>query len=557
MVVGDVGEFARVLADHEFEVVSEMPDGSEVCLLLIGADVPLAAARDHVLTTGARVGCPSFVVVDGYTPETLSKALDVGVDGLIPAAATDDEFMRIINKELHAQEHRPARGVPLRVQPMVGSSGPMQDLCRLLAKTAPTSVPILVTGESGTGKELVARSIHRLSPRRNGPFIALNCGAIPESLLESELFGHEKGAFTGATERRIGQFEAADGGTLFLDEIGELPLSMQVKLLRVLQDQHVQPVGATRSVEVDVRLVFATNRRLEDEVEAGRFRADLFYRIDVLRIEVPALRKRKSDIERLWEHFVARAAQDEGRTALETRPDVVQLLMKYDWPGNVRELENVARQAVIRRSTGKITPRIVRDRLRGGVHATDPPAPHEIRSLEAIERDAIIRTYLTVTPVKDACEILGISERKMYYRLKQYREQGWLEEESQHAVIERPRLVFAHGERTAFVAAEPGLSTKFDSVWVEDGMGLINAVYESSPDAVVLQAALPVLDGLSILELGFEHNWRMPIVLLGTPDDFTTREYANALGVTAFLDEPVDTSQLAWVLETALTVRTA
>jgi two-component system NtrC family response regulator len=256
---------------------------------------------------------------------------------------------------------------------MVGSSEPMKNLCRMLARTAPSSLTVLITGESGTGKELVARSIHRLSPRRDQPFVAVNCGAIPESLIESELFGHEKGAFTGATERKIGKFEAADGGTLFLDEIGELRLQMQVKLLRVLEDRRFHRVGGTEAIEVDIRLVCATNRDLAQAVEDGDFRPDLFYRIDVLRIETPPLRQRKSDIETLWEHFVQKTAAEEGREALETRPDVVRLLMRYDWPGNVRELENIARQAVIRRSRGKITPRIVRDRLRGTTADGDTP----------------------------------------------------------------------------------------------------------------------------------------------------------------------------------------
>ena len=527
-------------------------------VLVLGQRVPHADAKR--LVKGLPHSCASFLIVNGYTPDALARSLEVGVDAFIQAGVSQEELMRVVRQELQGRERASHERESLDVRPMVGSSEPMQNLCKMLAKTAPSKVPVLITGESGTGKELVARSVHRLSPRRNGPFIAVNCGAIPENLIESELFGHEKGAFTGATERKIGRFEAANGGTLFLDEIGELPLNMQVKLLRVLQDKRFERVGGNKPIEVDVRLLFATNRNLEDEVEAGRFRADLYYRIDVLRIEVPPLRRRKSDIELLWEHFVRQAAEEEGRTGLETRPDVVRLLMRYDWPGNVRELENVARQAVIRRSSGKITPRIIRDRL-GGMDE-DSSAPEVVgdtalRSLEEIERDAIIRTYRAVDSIKEAADILGISERKMYYRLKQYREQGWLEEEGARPSRDRPRIVFAHGKREAFGAVESGLHEKFDAIWVQDGMGLLNEVYESSPDAIVVQAALPVLDGLNVLELGYEHGWKMPVVLLGSADDYTTREYAEALGAAAFLDEPVDPNQLSWVIETALTVRTA
>ncbi len=551
-VVGDAGRLEGVLEADGFEIVRH--DDASPTVLLLGTDVEPDEAEGFV----AEHDCPTFLVVEGYTPAALSRALSVGVDVVLQSGVSDREFLRILHKEMRAaDESVRSPDAPIDVGLMVGSSEPMRDLCRTLARTAPAEAPVLITGESGTGKELVARSIHRLSPRRNGPFVAVNCGAIAESVIESELFGHVRGAFTGATEDRIGQFEAANGGTLFLDEIGELPLKMQVKLLRVLQDSKVQRVGESSPRQLDVRFVFATNRQLEEEVEEGRFRADLFYRINVLRIEVPALRRRKSDIEMLWEHFVQKAAEQEGRTALQTRPDVVRLLMRYDWPGNVRELENIARQAVIRRTSGKITPRIVRDRLGDVSREATPPVepPFELKSLEEIERDAIIRTYEAVPSVKEACEVLGISERKMYYKLKQYREQGFLPEEGSQA-SRRPRLVFAHGTREAFDAVREELGRKFDTSWVPDGMQLLNAVYELGPDAVVAQGSLPVLDGLNILELGFQHGWDIPIVLLGVRDDQASRDYAEALGAAAVMDDPVDGAQLSWVIETALTVRT-
>lgn len=555
--------FADTLNDASFDCATTSSDEArsaadafEPGLVVVGAEVSGADGRELVEDLVETHGCIALVIVDGYTPDAVGRVLEMGVDAFVQAGVSDAELLRIIEQEIRGREKgHDASSDRVSIPRMVGSSDPMKNLCKLLARTAPSSLTVLITGESGTGKELVARSIHRLSPRRDGAFIAVNCGAIPESLIESELFGHEKGAFTGATERKPGKFEAADGGTLFLDEIGELPLQMQVKLLRVLEDRSFHRVGGSKSIDVDIRLVCATNRDLEAAVESGDFRPDLFYRIDVLRIETPPLRRRKSDIETLWDHFVQKTAAEEGREALETRPDVVRMLMRYDWPGNVRELENVARQAVIRRSRGKITPRIVRDRLRGGGRTeTQDPAAVPLRSLEAIERDAIIRTYHAVDSVKEAAEILGISERKMYYRLKQYREQGHLRDESDE---DRPRVIFAHGDEDVFDSVSGELGESFETAWVKDGTGLLGQVYESSPDALVVQTELPILDGINVLELGYEHGWDIPVVLVSGSDDDAMREYAEALGAAAYLTGSVDPGQLAWVLDTALNVKTA
>ena len=239
---------------------------------------------------------------------------------------------------------------------MVGESPAMQDVFQFIARVAPRDVTALVSGESGTGKELVARALHRNSKRADRPFVAINCAAITETLLESELFGHEKGAFTGAVAQKKGKFEIADGGTVFLDEIGELAPSLQVKLLRVLQEREFERVGGTRTVKVNIRLIAATNRDLKAEARAGRFREDLFYRLDVVSVRMPALRDRRDDVPLLASHFAARAAQRMGRTVTGISPKARACLIKYDWPGNVRELENAIERAVVLGASDLILP---------------------------------------------------------------------------------------------------------------------------------------------------------------------------------------------------------
>ena len=228
----------------------------------------------------------------------------------------------------------------LNLDGIIGDSPVLVGVFKVLEKVAPTDSTVLVTGESGTGKELLVRAIHHNSDRRNQPFVPINCGAIPKELLESELFGHEKGAFTHAIRSRPGRFELADGGTIFLDEIGEMDLSLQVKILRALQEKEIERVGGTSIKKVDVRVVAATNRDLEDDVKAGRFREDLFYRLNVIPLKLPALRKRGNDILLLAEHFLCGHCSSKDRKKLKLSPKAQEMLLTYSWPGNVRELEN-------------------------------------------------------------------------------------------------------------------------------------------------------------------------------------------------------------------------
>ncbi len=239
---------------------------------------------------------------------------------------------------------------------IIGKSQPMQDIYKILGRVAPTDVTVLITGESGTGKELVARAIHYNSPRLGKAFLALNCAAIPSELLESELFGYEKGAFTGATERKIGKFEQASGGTLFLDEIGDMPLDLQAKLLRVLQEKEITRTGGSTSIPVDVRIVAATNQNLEEQVRSRAFREDLYYRLNVVPINIPPLRDRRSDIPLLVDYFIPRTQQELNVQTRGCTKEAMDLLMRHDWPGNIRELENSLRRAALLSADALLTP---------------------------------------------------------------------------------------------------------------------------------------------------------------------------------------------------------
>lgn len=297
-------------------------------------------------------------------------------------------------------------------------SRPMEDMVNLAGRVAPSRSTVLIQGESGTGKELLARLIHHLSPRSERPIIVVNCGAIHENLLESELFGHEKGAFTGAAKRRIGRFEEADGGTLFLDEIGEMSLTLQVKLLRFLQEREFQRLGGNEIIRADVRIISATNRNLETMVRDGSFREDLFYRLNVVTMAIPPLRDRKDDIPLLIDHFLNKFSSENG-TAKGISVEARDMLMKYDYPGNVRELENILERATVISREGVIS---VEDLpFREGVSA-DLKNGKMKESIEALESRMIQKAVQDAGGNQSkAAETLGISERMLRYKLKKYR----------------------------------------------------------------------------------------------------------------------------------------
>jgi DNA-binding NtrC family response regulator len=313
---------------------------------------------------------------------------------------------------------------------LVGSSAPMQQVFSLLRQVAPTRATVLITGESGTGKERAARALHDLSPRRGAPFVALNCAALPESLIESEMFGHEKGAFTGAVERRRGCFELAHTGTLLLDEIGEMPLSTQAKLLRVLEDRSVRRLGAPREVEVDVRVLASTNRSLEDCIRKGTFREDLFFRLNVFQVLLPPLRDRRGDIPALCESMIADLNQRHQCQVTGIDAEAAALLQGHDWPGNVRELRNVIERAVI--LTGQGILRAYHLPL-GGKAVPREEAPPDAESLllrvgatidEAEQRLIELTLKHTANNKTRAAAILGISQKTLFNKLKEYERSG-------------------------------------------------------------------------------------------------------------------------------------
>jgi DNA-binding NtrC family response regulator len=301
-----------------------------------------------------RPSVPVIVVTGSEAKKAALEAVRRGAYGFFEKPFNPEEVLHIVQQA--ARAHRLEQEIMrLRSELMckrgfghlVGASAALEATLKQARAVSGTSATVLLTGENGTGKGMLARAIHEESARADAPFVAVSCAALPESLIESELFGHEKGAFTGAVQARKGRFELADGGTLFLDEISELTPTVQVKLLRVLQERAFERVGGTKTIEVDIRLIAACNRDLEKEVESGRFRRDLFFRLNVVPLVLPPLRQRQEDIALLAAHFAAKTAEKHGRAALELEPSLVEALLEYDWPGNVRELENVIERLVV------------------------------------------------------------------------------------------------------------------------------------------------------------------------------------------------------------------
>src|SRR5438094_3833829 len=320
-------------------------DASPDCIVLTGGLHESSAAQ--LLRIAHDRSISTLGLVEPTEPDPKTLAREIGLTAFLAKPADPTEVTATVRRLIERRRLQQRTGI-------IGESPAVQEVLVKLEQMAPVSATVLIEGESGTGKELVARAIHDLSPRRAKPFIAVNCAAIPDTLLESELFGHEKGAFTGAAERRLGRFELADGGTIFLDEVGEMPPATQVKLLRVLEDQSFFRVGGTQPIKVDVRVVAATNKALKEEVALGRFRDDLFYRLNVLYIYLPPLRERKTDIPLLVRRFVAEFAKQHGRAFRGITPEALQILVDAEWPGNIRQLRNLIESMVVLAPEGEI-----------------------------------------------------------------------------------------------------------------------------------------------------------------------------------------------------------
>jgi two-component system response regulator PilR (NtrC family) len=399
-----------------------MPDGS-------GIDVLNAArARSHETQV--------IVITAFSTVESAIEAMRLGAYDFVTKPFSPAELAELAGKALEKSsivtQNRQLRARLATLIPdaeqddtLLGQDPAMRKITQLVRRAASTRATVLITGESGTGKERTARVLHELSSRADGPFCVINCGALPEALMESELFGHEKGAFTGATGATIGLFRQADGGTLLLDEIGELPLALQVKLLRVLQERKVRPVGSSTELEVDVRVLAATNRDVDKDVDEERFRKDLFYRLNVIRIELPPLRERRSDIPKLARAMIRRFSEELGNDVAGLSSEAVQALERYHFPGNIRELENIIERAVALASSSTIGLDDLPEEV-SGRSAKSPPGTidlpedgcHLDEVLERTERRLLDQALERTDGVRTAAaKLLGISFRSLRYRL--------------------------------------------------------------------------------------------------------------------------------------------
>ena len=328
---------------------------------------------------GARPSIPVVVITGSNSRQIALEAIRCGAYGFFEKPFSHDEVSHIVRQAARVR-HLEEENLKLRATlgafrgfgRLLGSSPALERILKQARAVADTSATVLITGENGTGKEMLACAVHEESPRAARPFVAVSCAALPESLIESELFGHEKGAFTGATQAKKGRFELADGGTLFLDEIGELTQAVQVKLLRVLQERSFERLGSTKTLTVDIRLIAASNRDLEQEVEEGRFRRDLFYRLNVVPLRLPSMRERRDDIPLLAAHFAAKAAEKHHRPPAALDPALVEALQEYDWPGNVRELENLMERLIVLSSGARLGTEFLPDRM---LHLRRPAMP--------------------------------------------------------------------------------------------------------------------------------------------------------------------------------------
>ncbi len=449
LVVDDepaVGALLReVLGERGYEVLT-VEDGQaaldllhtrDVDVVVLDLDVPKVSGLNVLGALPSLQTDAKFVVMTAFgTVESAVEAMKLGAYDYVRKPLDQDELIHIVDRALAEldvrRELRRLRGRSIdgSISSIVGRTPIMQRVFRLIERVAPTRASVLVTGETGTGKELVARAVHDLSPRATKPFVAVNCSAIPSTLLEAELFGHMRGSFTGAVQSRKGLIEEAAGGTLFLDEISTLSEDVQVKLLRVLEDRRVQRVGSNTPVSVDFRLVAATNTDLGSLVASGGFREDLFFRLDVFPIGVPPLRERADDIPLLASHFVARFADEHGVEPPRVSPQTLSRMMAYNWPGNVRELENFIERSVIMYPDAEGFPFDLPRAAPGNEGASALTRAVEGQwTLDRLEREYLLATLeRTRWQQGAAAEILGINRRTIHRKLKRYREEGVLPE---------------------------------------------------------------------------------------------------------------------------------
>jgi two-component system response regulator PilR (NtrC family) len=449
LVVDDepgIREFLQIMLEREGYEVSSAENGTDAISRfkkkkfdVVIADIKMPKVSGLEVLSSVKEISPEtkVIMITAHASfESAVEAMNQGAYDYITKPFNVDEIKVTVSNALQNNGgsggvvgNKKEKGGVALFEGMTSSTPEMLKIFALIPKAASSKANVLITGESGTGKELVARAIHRNSPRNQGPFITINCGGVPEQLLESELFGYTKGSFTGAVTDKIGLFEAAHGGTIFLDEIGDLPLSLQVKLLRIVQEKSFKPVGGTQEVSVDVRIISATNINLEENVINGEFREDLFYRLNVIQIRIPPLRERKMDIPILAQHFLGKYSQESGKEIRTISSYALKVLLDYSFPGNVRELENIVERSVALETSNIILPesltlsRYKKEKHKSEVADTDIPPEginleEEVGKLEKhLLRKALKRTN---GEMKKAAQLLNIPYRSIRYRLEKY-----------------------------------------------------------------------------------------------------------------------------------------
>ncbi|MCI3131860.1 sigma-54-dependent transcriptional regulator [Phenylobacterium aquaticum] len=468
--------FAVVHAENGDQAIAKLTSGGACDLILLDLVMPGLSGQDTLKEIRARsFAQPVIVVTATGGIDTVVQAMQAGACDFFIKPASPERIIVSIRNALsmgalkgEVERLKKHAGGRATFADLVGNSPPMQLVKRMGERAAKSSIPVLITGESGVGKEVIARAVHGSSERAGKPFVAVNCGALPENLVESILFGHEKGSFTGATDKHLGKFLEANGGTLFLDEVGELPLDIQVKLLRALQESEIDPVGSKRSVKVDVRIVSATNRDLANAVKEGRFREDLFYRLNVFPIEAPSLRERREDVPALVETFIRRFNVEEGKSVVGASAETIAFLTSYDWPGNVRQLENAVYRAIVLADAPYLQPYdfpAISGVAAPIPEAGEPPMSHahppiasagelmddlpkdapvrildgrgHLRTLEDIERDLIqLAIEIYAGHMSEVARRLGIGRSTLYRKVREQGLEDVIREASGEAVPE-------------------------------------------------------------------------------------------------------------------------
>jgi DNA-binding NtrC family response regulator len=423
------GRYQVLLADDGQKALQVL-ESQHVDVLLTDLKMPGIDGMTLLRRAGSLASPPLCIMMTAYgSIENAVEAMQAGAYHYLTKPNINlDELELVIQRGLDGRRLQ-TENVALRseldkkfgMENIIGASTPMQQVFEIVQQVAPSRATVLITGETGTGKELIAHALHNLSPRKNGPFVAVHAAALPSTLLESELFGHEKGAFTGAVERRIGRFEMADGGTLFLDEVGEIEPAMQVKLLRVLEERQFERVGGAKTIESDVRLVAATNKDLKKLVSEGKFRDDLFYRLSVVSVTLPPLRERREDIALLVHAFLEQCSRENNKPPREITQEALNVLMAYDWPGNVRELRNTIEQMVVLSRSERLTLRDVPAAIRGGADLTKVSAVRTGMTVEQAERQLVVQALKEMAGNRTkAAQKIGVSRRTLHRKLKKY-----------------------------------------------------------------------------------------------------------------------------------------